>query len=157
MTELKDVIGFYLGCEVRVFPLEGEEYTDVIEAIVIGESINLKETGDYYFDDDNEFLIAPILRKLSDMTEDEGREYAQHYGIKGHHPCTITEENGFVKISIGYKDHGASLFPMGQYGQKPESMVYLLSKHFDLFQLIDSGQAIDKATLIGGKQEEVKI
>lgn len=142
-TELKDVVHFYLGCECvdgagSVGKIDTCGFDGYIRTTPLNKHIKVKA-----------FLsgVKPILRPLSDMTEEEGRQYATYYGIDGYLSVTITEENGYVKISIGNSGHMASLFPLGQYGQKPETLVYLLSKGFDLFGLIESGQAIDKTIL----------
>lgn len=129
--KIQDYLHLYMGAEAN---MPGHKV--IISHALLADEYVMKHYG-----------VRPILRPLNSMTEDEGREYAAHYGIKGHLPCTISEENGFVKIAIGNKDHGASLFPMGQYGQKPESLRYLLSRHFDLFNLIPDGLAINKTTL----------
>lgn len=131
IQKINEYLHYYIGAEAKM-----PGHTVIITHSLLAYEHAMKHWG-----------IKLILRPLSSMTEDEGREYAVHYGIKGNLPCTITEENGYVKIAIGDKQHGASLFPMGHYGQKPESVHYLLSKHFDLFNLIESGQAIDKTKL----------
>lgn len=139
IKDIKDYLHYYLGCEVECPHGKG-----MLISVSNYDHITVTGDGDKYYKPKE---VKPILRPLSDMTEEEGREYAQHYGIKGHHPVTITEENGYVKVSIGYKDHMASLFPLSPHGQKPESLHYLLSKHFDLFGLIESNLAIDKSKL----------
>lgn len=150
--KIEDYLHLYLGCEVEVDskrPSGNELVDDKRRGTFIGYADPHKISVKLAFragphGQVNTFFVKPFLRPLSDMTEEEGREYAKHYGIKGDLPCTISEENGYVKISIGYKNHGASLFPLSDYGQKPESLRYLLSKHFDLFGLIEAGLAIDK-------------
>jgi hypothetical protein len=62
-------------------------------------------------------------------------------------PVRVGIDNGDVKINVGDENHGAVLWPLGQHGQKPESLRYLLSNHFDLFGLIEEGLAIDSTTL----------
>lgn len=108
--EIKDYIHLYLGCEVMVESDNSDSYKDVIEAIVVEESVNLKKTSDYYFEGYNDFEIKLLLRPLSDMTDEE---------------ADITHG-----ILNDYHTHEATRF--------------LLSKHFDLFNLIPEGLAIDK-------------
>lgn len=76
--------------------------------------------------DDEEYKsVTPILRKLSSMTEEEEKEMiATQDDVK---------LDGYPKILLK-ADSG-------------ETFRYLLSKHFDLFNLIESGLAIDKDTL----------
>lgn len=69
-------------------------------------------------------LVKPILRPLSSMTQQEADEYNKLYG---------------------------TLFNMAdminQVMQSASSIKYLLSRHFDLFNLIPEGLAIDSTTL----------
>lgn len=70
--------------------------------------------------------IKPILRQLSDMTEEEHKEHESLQTNYGEVGCgcigTLIVDNG-------------------------KSIVYLLSKHFDLFGLIEAGLAIDKTKI----------
>ena len=60
---------------------------------------------------------APFLRRLEDINPLEDRQ-----------ACMLKTSNGGIHGSI-------------------DSLHYLLSRHFDLFGLIDSGEAIDAATI----------
>lgn len=183
--KLSDYLHLYLGCEVRIFPLDGDEYLDTIEAIVVGESVNFKKSGDYYFDDANEFLISLVLRPLSSMTEEEENEVAkicfgsedfiitsrgmgyncdgneihesvrcikietfcEHPKINNWLPAALLQidmEDDFCPIILGrFSDQGKVL--KDDMIESPFELTrYLLSKHFDLFDLISSGLAIDK-------------
>src|SRR5690606_24598318 len=64
--------------------------------------------------------VKLILRRLSDMSEEENQEWAETNGALGN--CS-------------------------RYEDEANATVYLLSKGFDLFGLIDSGLAIDAKTL----------
>lgn len=149
--DIKDYLHYYLGCQVRIFPLESDEYIDTIEGIVVGESVNFKKTGDYYFDDVNEFKIALLLRPLSDMKEDDVREWGDvnleitPYGVE---LDSIDEFGEFTSIypdgSIlsRSKDDG-DIRPINGGGL----FILLLKRGFDLFGLIESGLAIDKTSM----------
>lgn len=128
MSEIKNYLNFYIGAEAQM-----PGHIVIISNALLADEYLMKHCG-----------IKPFLRELSDMTDQEAREYASFFGIKGDHPVKIITENAVVKISIGYKDHVASLFPLGNYGQKPESLKYLLDRHFDMFGLIESGLAYKK-------------
>jgi len=104
--ELKDYLHLYLGCECKVYmPTIDFELPGCITEL----TINLLNTP---------FRFKPILRPLSDMTDEESN----------------------VTKWIKYSDTGEIRYP-------PETFVFLLSKHFDLFGLIEAGLAIDKTTL----------
>jgi len=71
--------------------------------------------------------VEPILRPLSDMTEEE---YATMLIIANQNNIKILERDEIVLRQTA-----------------PEIMRYLLSKSFDLFGLIDAGLAIDKTKI----------
>jgi hypothetical protein len=107
MKELKDYLHLYLGCDVKcgiktIAKLTADETTQ--------DLISLKTTL-------SNPEYKPILRPLSDMTEDEEYEY--------------------------WKTKGGNAFNEFQ----GETTLFLLSKHFDIFGLIEAALAIDKSTL----------
>lgn len=110
------------------------------------DGFNVCEEPEY-----NQFVeVKLILRPLSDIKEDEAREYAMLYMkiMDKDAPVSISIKDGNVRILIGAEEYNcAILWPLNNYGQKPESLRYLLSKHFDLFGLIESGLAIDSTKL----------
>lgn len=116
MKELKDYLHLYLGCEIDVSGqreiLDSVAKSGQIETLFRGHLRNYRDLSD----ED----IAPILRPLSDMTE---------------------EEEGKIKCS------NWTGMQHGEWEYTIESFRFLLSKHFDLFGLIESGLAIDKTTL----------
>ena len=111
--ELKDYLHLYLGCEIDISGqreiLDSVAKSGQIETLFRGYLRNYRDLSD----ED----IAPILRPLSDMTDEEAQEV---YTIKG--------KNAFNNF-------------------EGETTKHLLSKHFDLFGLIEAGLAIDKTTL----------
>lgn len=66
--------------------------------------------------------VKPILRRLEDMTEGDLEDMAE-------------------------KERSAPVTKLPTIEGHAESVAYLLSKHFDLFGLIDAGLAIDAKTL----------
>jgi hypothetical protein len=125
---IKDYLHLYLGCRVRIE--EDEVATGILIGLVERDGYNtehpcrvkIERKGKhslYYCFDYPE--IKPILRPLSSMTEDEKKE------------LDAIEKNG-------------SSYPTVAYALAP-CFAWLLSKHFDLFGLIDAGLAIDKTTL----------
>jgi thiol-disulfide isomerase/thioredoxin len=76
-------------------------------------------------------FIKPILRPLSDMTEEEFKDVA-------HLKYTLPED----EIQQIVKERRIDLLETSS-----TVFVYLLSKHFDLFRLIEAGLAIDKTKM----------
>jgi hypothetical protein len=107
--KIEDYLHLYLGCGMR-YATHHEPQNEVYILTVE----NLKEAI--------EFKDKPILRPLSDMTEEEFYYVEQH------------------KI---YQGEIVQTFPLGA----AELTKFLLSKHFDLFGLIEAGLAVDKTTL----------
>lgn len=120
--KISDYLHLYLGCDIMIlcykdysggtYKLTGKIFANIID------NYNPKED-----------LIKPILRPLSDMTEEE------------------REELNDIEL-------GESSWPTVARALAP-CFAWMLSKGFDLFGLIESGLAIDKTTL-HSKQEEGK-
>lgn len=114
--KITDYLHFYLGqeCKWRVLSDSDEEWTK--------SNVDLKMLDVLY--DRQPFEIKPILRPLSNMTQEEFRD---------------TELSSHPKFWTA--------LPTDEYHMKLSSVVYMLKKGFDLFGLIESGLAIDKTTL----------
>lgn len=113
MKDIKDYLHLYLGCEIY------DSYNDrtgILKGIT-KDSVLIDHKTSWRLDFDE---VKPILRPLSDMTEEEKIEYGE----------TFKE----VKPFFG----GDSV-----YFESHETVRWLLSKHFDLFGLIEAGLAID--------------
>lgn len=90
----------------------------------------------------------PILRPLSDMTDEEAKEIVllkynvrntlQKAELSGRHILFTCSPGSLLKPQGGQ-------FDVLESG--PHILTYLISRHFDLFGLIESGQAIDATTL----------
>lgn len=126
-TELKDIMHFYIGCEVEI-----EIYGKLRNCLLDG--IN----KDYYFliiPGDKaatsyfkgKYSIKPILRPLSDMTD---KEAADIFNMDDW--LFINQKKGITHLD---------------FALPPQTFIYLLKQGFDLFGLIESGQAIDATTL----------
>lgn len=120
-TEFKEVAHLYLGCEVK--ENSGLERTLFLKKVTNGNPSNIVEVGvalvswNMYFTE-----IKPILRPLSDMTE--------------------VERTMFDGMHLSYSE---TKWPF--IGIEPQQFTWLLKQDFDLFNLIESGQAIDRSTL----------
>ena len=133
-NKLEEVIHLYLGCEVQV---RGD-----IEKLIGVESDGAVITfsGRYGRRIWGAKEVKPLLRQLSDITEEE-KEFIVRCITYNHVKFSSTES------ALGCWDNE-------EYGKKIQHMrfyadelQYLLSKGFDLFSLIETGQAIDKNTL----------
>jgi hypothetical protein len=115
---IKDYLHLYLGCKVReVMSLGYDEYT-------------LTKLGLAYHAIHQGNKIFPILRPLSDMTEEEKNELLQV-------DREYTSANILPNIPLG------RLLVLHYTERQAQITRYLLSKHFDLFGLIPTGLAID--------------
>lgn len=145
-VKFKDVAHLYLGCKI-VDSMTGEKYflhTACMEFSVFnpdGRNISypiLQQEGKAITIRMNE-KHKPILRPLSDMTEEE-RECCDKQGSKGWHIIAKGEPIG---TNGSFEKVGLAVFHRQSF-----EVAYLLSRHFDLFGLIESGEAIAEA---GGK------
>jgi hypothetical protein len=117
MTKFKDVAHLHLGCKCSII---GSENIKTLRSIPFLFGELCAEFGDNTAYDFHE--IKPILRPLSSMTGEEDKE------------MVATQEAIDFK---GYK----LLVDTG------ETFAYMLSKGFDLFDLIEAREAIDATTL----------
>ena len=121
MKKLKDHLHLYLGCEALVEGYTNRKYPFNYRGIINYQL--LLESGQHY---SSVKAIKPILRPLSDMTEEEARE-GEIWGVW--HDVNLMGED------------------WDTFGFSPHNFKHLLSKGFDLFGLIEAGLAIDKTTL----------
>lgn len=146
-TKFEEVAHLYVGSETRVDlkskPFGSNECEVIFQGIdfctaivpyyrLVAYSPNLKDCirSESLWLDGSYF--KPILRPLSDMTIEEEIEYRD--------VCNKAYEFAKYKVgdNVGWSDPRVS----GAIESK-----WLLSKHFDLFGLIESGEAIDKTKL----------
>jgi len=114
MKEIKDYyLHLYLGCEFYL----SEAKNDFVHIDRPMGVWDLSQNEKY-----EDRIIKPILRPLSDMTEEEQSE-------------------------VNFRDINAAWAYTNEEVWSFEQVRYLLSKHFDLFGLIESGLAIDSTTI----------
>lgn len=116
--KIEDYLHLYLGCEIKIG--DQIEILDAVGQSGEFESLYKGHLRNFYH---ISVGVKPILRPLSDMTEEEKFE--------------IQQISGWVDYNH-YINQGFC---------KPEVFKYLLSKSFDLFGLIESGLAIDKTKI----------
>lgn len=129
-TELKDVIHLYLGCECMIGDTKWKKPEIHPDDLAPGIDLNygkpIKSIIDYHTLQAYSHKITPMLRSLDSITEEEKREFFKlQYGDEKY-------DERLVRVSTSLH----TLFP--------ETFLYLLSRGFDLFGLIESGQAIRK-------------
>lgn len=103
-----------------------------------------------YNDDETLSRIKPILRPLSTMTEKEAIELVKisewkQYGEHPHKREYRSYRNGFNEIVVSWGESTREKnVPVTKEVFGFDEFRFLLSKHFDLFGLIESGLAISK-------------
>jgi hypothetical protein len=165
--KLQDYIQYYIGCEVIV--------DDNVKAKLIGGSFVPNSCNQIYYDlqteemkvddvdfampynddaDDPEPRVKPILRRLEDMTDEEGVHLAklQHNPtrhkdievlyIKAEHLHYI---DGTRWIGDGVSEYNEYFVNFSE--MKASQFSYLIECGIDLFSLIENGLAIDSKTL----------
>lgn len=159
--KIEDYLHLYLGCEIEnnngVYRGTLIGFRQPCEAIVAIDYFNKqhrkpenKEHGEHFF---LAKAMRPILRPLSDMTDEEKTEIAKMW--TWFQDRTVLNEEHFEYIHDSNKkmvleafttaneDDGARMSPSAYFQAFP----YLLKQGFDLFNLIESGLAIDKTKL----------
>jgi hypothetical protein len=155
--KLEDYLHLYLGCEVEfVFETRTggkENRTGRIERIGkngVVKDVDIFGANGAYIKRADE--VKPILRPLSDMTEEEAIELTKLTAWKyyGGHPSERvykTYKNAFGQLVVSWGEHHREKnVPITKSSFYPEEIPWLLSKGFDLFNLIHEGLAIDKST-----------
>jgi hypothetical protein len=129
--KIEDFLPFYLGCEVK-----GSEGTATY--ILVG----VTNDGGALFKTKEGFSIDPghgfkiLLRQISDMTEEEVNFIFKTATLRS------------LEIKGDFSKKKLVLEICKRLSEQAWLFQYLLSKHFDLFNLIPSGLAIDKSKII---------
>lgn len=159
--DIKEFIHYYLG---QQFMMTKPAYHAVHEFGLSSDTpfAMSGKFADYFHGDAVSAEVKPILRKLESMSEEEMRELLLH-GFGDSKDIVLQEVDEFkFHVNEAKRDnkHGVGIgYAMIKRGKqyhsgslsftklKPEQFHYLLSRGFDLFNLIDEGLAIDKETL----------
>lgn len=132
-------LALYLGCEAEFFITDqGVNLTRVREITL--SRLRLYKDKDFYG------YIKPILRPLSDITEEEARQvYRLHWGFT---------DNQMLNWERDYntRDYKTWLINVQLYNTRgfngnANTWTYLLSRGFDLFNWIEQGLAISKPAI----------
>lgn len=144
VMKLHDYIPFYVGATLHYgsgrFIIKGFHFTkshaDKLTVFVIDEDGD----EDSLPIDENSRIE---LRALSDISHDEKEEFIEVAGLEPEDiDCLIKTPDDFFQGELSFGT--AHLTNIAQWAQ---GVKYLLSKHFDLFNLIENNLAIDKTTL----------
>jgi hypothetical protein len=173
-TEIKDVLHLYLGCQCQKMGQEDDKQLFKLTGISYDDTQNIwwayfaGEEDCYAHIDD----VFPILRKLSDMTEEERKELWRLVFSMGNGKTfndrfkdftgrvQFIDETTYYQVPRYIMMQGVERLAIESDGtvwadcdlhnwrhNQHEVTRWLLSKSFDLFGLIEQGLAIDKATL----------
>lgn len=137
-TKFKDVANLYLGCEM-IIESTGEKY--------IFKPSNMPSN---WKDRHIRYGGKPILKHLSDITEGEAIELAKR--LTDLWPVdTVFEayKNTFDRwvVSWGNKPHQKFIIHPDELRPTTKQFLYLLSISVDIFNLIETGQAINAKTV----------
>lgn len=139
--ELKDYLHLYLGCEVRTIDYYGKEWKQQLLTPQLYSE--LFHTGHFSYQVE---FIKPILRPLSDMTEEEKvKVYLWEYA--NNESGELVKNDSDRDFFVVKNEHGMRCY-VNLHHFSAETTRKLLKAGFDLFGLIESGLAIDKTTLI---------
>lgn len=148
--EIKDYLHLYhpqsgiklLLNDGRIGTYEGVTSSMVVKVLIDGGII------DEYIN-----YVKPFLRDLSDMTEEEAKEYfklpdnvefLKRKDVSGKSACfeyRFKHPNERLNIEDGYFYSEVAIY---MTGFKPNEFIFLLSKGFDIFGLIPAGLAIKR-------------
>lgn len=156
--KIEDYLHLYLGCEIQYwFEFKTQEGGEFRKGITIGVDktcvsfapITIHgEHSATSIERRNFTLIKPLLRPLSDMKMDELIDFVKI--DKAEHDLPYSE---FEEVLSEIKAEGMAAF---EWNDAPADKVfehvrYLLSRHFDLFGLIEAGLALNKLTAPNGQ------
>lgn len=159
---IKDYLHLYIGCDVMLCEPEGtpikvnlrgltRERTDGEDMLRIQVYENDGDDGyegrGMIWCDEEE--IELILRPLSDMTEEEGNEFFRNKYRETHvfdwFNCVAVNKAG-IEYTFTYHSSSRKRNKIIMFDDlHPNDFIWLLSKGFDLFGLIDAGLAIKKS------------
>lgn len=128
--QFKEVAKHYIGCDVIDEENNRGTFWGYKTSMADHALVDCKKQVPYVVSIEK---IKPVLRPLNDMTEEEQR---QSYVLAGWEP-----EYSYEMLDEPDRKEETNLISL--IG-RPNVWNYLLSKHFDLFGLIESGEAVDK-------------
>lgn len=144
---IKDYLHLYLGCKVAIASeqFKGDSLVlTALEMVRLGTVCTVTDTAIKTSFNVNAEDVKPILRPLSDMQLDEMKQFFSLTGLPNDCKPTRADYSDFV-FQLEYVSCGAIQSTHSYlYHLSPKQFFWLLSKHFDLFGLIEAGLALDK-------------
>lgn len=159
--EIKDYMHLYINsCECEVIYVNGQVKNHIAK---VGETVGFDEVTYYVVSSEDIINVKLILRPLSSMTEEEfkiivdwpmqaTREVTKFYSTDKFICCEYRWPHSSMIDGYGYSST-AIYFTKEEW--TPVQFVYLLSKGFDLFNLIHEGLAIEKTEVEKAKTDRV--
>lgn len=150
--DIKDYLHFYVGsCDCQIIYVN-ETVKNFFAKV--GEVVKFDSVTFYVLSDEDVCNAKLILRPLSDMTEEEVK-VACGWVQAQREILSFRKTLKFAEVNYRWPDtrmeNGWAYSSIALYWHKeewtPEITLYLLSRGFDLFELIPEGLAIDKTTL----------
>jgi hypothetical protein len=129
--KFKDVAHLYIGCKCKVEDFGEVSYDEILHGI----KYNSPLVGGKKFDVTSAYHFKPILRPLSDMTDEEFDSMKDEMIGETVIACTIYNRKLVLENRVGTN---SLYFKDG---------IALMKRYFDLFNLIGAGEAIDATTL----------
>lgn len=139
MKDIKDYIQFYLGCDVQWArnSLQTPSKAKLLCYNICGECVLENKDNQFQV---NISLIKPILRPLSSMTEEEAKHlFVLHFDAD---PEKIVYSHFDEVENYHIAEWDNRRFAIYLKALSPDAFIYLLSKGFDLFGLIESNLAV---------------
>jgi hypothetical protein len=130
-----------------------EVWFNDVHTILNAEWQELSSNAHTYFIGYDE--IKPILRPLIDMTEEEAKELGTMLLIPNGSKYSRAHKNNQDQWVVRYGNVAGEFWIITGEIFNQHQTIYLLSKHFDPFGLIEAGLAIDK-TKLNSDNNEVK-
>lgn len=138
---IKDYLHLYIGHLAEISQLSQR-------MVAYGFEDGQVKINGYFIDaleKESSFVIKPILRPLSDMTE-EDKTILFRLAFGAEHEYTSFGFSPVEQILLADKDKSTRC-AVSLTSIPAEGVRYLLSRGFDLFGLIEAGLAIDKTKL----------
>lgn len=146
--ELKDYLHLYQNIDVKIASDRKAERKMDTMIYATGEYAHCTKSNFPYSQDIPYKNVKPILRPLSSITNTEVIEIV---ALLSDVYLLVKHTGNFsygIDFEFQYNSSNRRRVACQRWDElNPEQFIYLLSKHFDLFGLIESGLAIDKTTL----------
>ncbi len=143
--DISNYLHLYLGQEGMTIKPYTEEKVRIIE---VHQGGFMRVVGKYSPAVMSTNFIKLILRPLSDMKEEEFEEFRTITGYPSHTATFEGAEGTLIKYRYGNKSTVKGFkTSINTKSMRPEMFLYLISRGYDLFSLIQENLAVDKTKL----------